>query len=192
MLGLKEQPGRLEDLLARLAGRDKQALSELYHQMKTIIYSFALSILKNKADAEDVMQETFIKIYAAAGSYRSQGKPEAWMLTIARNLCLMRLRENKKTGALSPEELLLADPCRPMENRLDQIMLDAALNTLSTEESQIVILHALVGFKHREIADFLGLGLSTTLSKYRRALKKLQKELKEDALNDGTKSAEQA
>ena len=59
----------------------------------------------------------------------------------------------------------------------DRLVLESALAILSEEERQIILLHAVSGLKHREIADSIGLPLSTTLSKYHRGLKKLRKHL---------------
>jgi len=74
----------LDALLVHIADSDKEALSVLYHQTKSAVYGFALSILRNQPDAEDVMQDVYVKIYTSAKSYRSEGKPMAWILTIVR------------------------------------------------------------------------------------------------------------
>jgi len=63
------------------------------------------------------------------------------------------------------------------------MVLEAALTILNTEEQQIVLLHAVTGMKHKEIAELMNLGLSTTLSKYNRALKKLRSYLEERGLH---------
>ena len=67
-------------LIAHIAAGDRSAFVELYSQVKTAVYSFAFSILRNKHDAEDVMQEAFVKIHNAAASYLPNGKPMAWIL----------------------------------------------------------------------------------------------------------------
>ena len=84
---------RLEALLERLAENDKSALSELYELTKASVYGFALSILKNAHDAEDVLQSCFVNVWQNAPFYRAKGKPKAWILTITKNLCFMKLRE---------------------------------------------------------------------------------------------------
>jgi len=68
------------------------ALEALYERTKAAVYGLALSILRNPQDAEDVMQDTYIRIIRSAGRYRSQGKPMAFILTITRNLALDRIR----------------------------------------------------------------------------------------------------
>ena len=173
----------LDALLVHIADSDKEALSVLYHQTKSAVYGFALSILRNQPDAEDVMQDVYVKIYTSAKSYRSEGKPMAWILTIVRNQSLMLLREGKKTEPLSDERKDLADPHDFTGERNDRIMLEGALTILTDEERQIVLLYSVVGYKHREIAEFMNLPLSTVLSKYQRSQKKKKKHLKEDDLH---------
>jgi RNA polymerase sigma-70 factor (ECF subfamily) len=166
-----------ESCISSIASGDKNALGMLYTNTKAAVYGFALSIVRNAQDAEDVLQDTFVNIYTSAQSYKKMGKPMAWILTITRNLALMKLRA-RKTIADSFEDdwnLSVADTSAvPGEDRL---MLSMALRSVTPEESQIVMLHAVAGFKHREIAEVLELPLSTVLSKYNRALKKLRKAL---------------
>lgn len=78
----------LDELIEKIAAGDRDALASLYEQTNKSVYGFALSILKDTHDAQDVLQDCYLHIYSAAGSYRSQGKPMAWILTITRNLCL--------------------------------------------------------------------------------------------------------
>lgn len=163
----------LDQLLAEIAAQNTVALAQLYNETRASVYSFALSILKNTYDAEDVLQDCFIQIYAAAGDYKSVGKPLAWILTITKNLCFKKLREQKKTESNSVE-ILQADFKDTEVTPEDKIMLQACMQCLSDEERQIVVLHAVAGFRHREIAKLLSMHLSTVLSKYNRALKKLE------------------
>ena len=183
-LRTRKSDKELDALLMRIGDGDKEALSALYHQTKSAVYGFALSILRNRPDAEDVMQDAYVKIYASAEGYHSQGKPMAWILTIVRNLSLMLLREGKKTEALSDNSQSLVEAHDFIAERNDRLVLEGALTVLPDDERQIVILHSVVGYKHREIADFMSLPLSTVLSKYKRALSKLKKHLKEDHLHE--------
>lgn len=167
----------LENYLSKIASRDSDALAALYQETSASVYSFALSILKNTHDAEDVLQDSYITIYSSASSYQPHGKPMAWILTITKNLCLMKLREYKKKSDIPPEDwepYLTANPGITAE---DKLILSQCMRALSDEERQIVVLHAVAGFKHREIAALMSLPLPTILSKYNRAVKKLKKHL---------------
>ena len=165
-----------ENLIIRMASNDGAAFRELYQQTSGVVYGFAMSILRNKHDAEDVMHDAFIKIYSSAVTYRPSGNPMAWILTIVRNLCLNKIRAGKVCEDLS-EYYDLAGSSNDSENMLDRMVLETAMSVLDAEERQIVILHAMTGFRHREIAEVLDLPTGTVLSKYNRALKKMRKEM---------------
>lgn len=169
----------LEQCIALMAVKNTDALRTVYCETNSAVYGFALSILKNEHDAQDVLQETYIKMYAASVSYRPQGKPMAWILTIAKNLARMKLRERNKTSdtPFEEQEQFFYEPLNLSSE--DKMILNMALKELSSEECQIVLLHAVSGLKHREISALLELALPTVLSKYHRALKKLRNKLSE-------------
>ncbi len=162
-------------LIKKIAEGDKNALHELYDKIGKNVYGFALSITKNTYDAEDILQETFITIYQNAPSYQHQGKPRAWIYTIARNHALMKIRSEKKgtdelNENISDEHFGISK----IENADLRLTLETALEKLGDEERQILILHAVSGLKHREIAGVLELPLNTVISKYNRAVKKMK------------------
>ncbi len=163
-----------ENLIIKMAEGDRDAFSEFYRQTSSAVYGFALSILRNKHDAEDVMHDAFIRAYSAAISYRPSGKPMPWLLTIVRNLCLNRIRAGKVCEDISEYEHLAS---ASTDDAVDRIVLEQTMGILDSEERQIVVLHALTGLKHREIADILEVPVGTVLSKYNRALKKMRTEL---------------
>lgn len=165
----------LETCLAEIAKDNKDAFSELYQKTSVSVYGFALSILKNAQDAEDILHDCYLNIYSAAEHYRAQGKPMAWILTIAKNLCFSKLRERKKTADSSDEDWEQFLEQSPELSYEDKLFLSECMNHLSPEEREIVVLHAISGLKHREIAQLLNIPLPTVLSKYNRALKKLKK-----------------
>lgn len=169
-----------ERLLSYVSSGDKSAFHQLYENTARVVYGYALSIVKNPQDAEEVMQETFLKIWTMADTYVAQGKPLAWMFTIARNLCYMKFRQQRHQSDLSLYELQDLEPgadCPQIEQAPEKIMLLLALGKLQEEERQIVLLHEAGGLKHREIAQNLGIPLPTVLSKHRRAIKKLTQDL---------------
>ena len=110
-----------------------------------------------------------------------QGKPLAWLFTITRNLC-RDLQRNKSRDGQTPEDLENDARFSYISDPTDRLVLEAALKALGDEERQIVLLHAVSGLKHREIAADLGLPLSTVLSRYNRSLKKLQRSLTEEGV----------
>jgi len=174
------QDDMLETYIAQIADGHKDGMALLYEQTHAAVYGFALSILRNVADAEDVQHDTYIQIWKAAGSYQPTGKPMAWIYTITRNLARMRLREQGRTVTVSPEDWHTMFADIPAVEQEDRMVLNSLLEVLSEEERQIIMLHSMTGLKHREIANLLEMKLSTVLSKYNRAIKKLRHAWKEN------------
>ena len=170
----------LETLLSRIAQGDKEALGALYERTHAALYGFALSLVRRPGDAEDILQETFLRVYAAAEHYRPEGKPMAWLMTIAKHLARMRLREAKRTSSLPEEEWERYLSSKQGVSAEDRLILQAALRQLSDAERQIVMLHAVAGLRHRESAALLEMPLATVLSKYARAVRKLKHAMEAD------------
>ena len=167
-----------EKLILDMAGGSKDAFRLLYEATKDAVYGFALSILRRREDAEDVMHDAYIKVYTEAGSYSPQGKPLSWMLAIVRNLSLNRIRDGGRTEDIEDDDLPEpADPEDAIEEATGHMVLETAMKVLDREEREIVVLHALTGYRHREIAEILDIPQGTVLSKYNRAMKKMKKEI---------------
>ena len=165
----------LQQLLIHIAGGEREALAELYQRTRSAVYGLALSYLKNAHDAQDLTQDVYVQVWDCAAQYRPTGSPMGWLLTVCRNLCLMRLRREERHAALSEEEEWDAIPAQECGLNADErTLLQGALASLADEERRIVLLHAVTGMKHREIAALLELPLPTVLSKYHRALKKMR------------------
>ena len=177
-----EDRQKLQQLIIHISRGERDALAELYRHTRTAVYGLALSYLKNTHDAQDVTQDVFVQVWDCAEQYRPIGSPIGWILTICRNMCLMSLRREKRNATLSDEEW---DAIPAQESELDiheRLLLQQALGALGEEERRIVVLHAVTGMKHREIAKLLEVPLATVLSKYHRALKKMRTHLKGDSV----------
>lgn len=177
----KDNNKKLEKCLRMIARGDTDYIGEIYDITKSSLYGYILSIMKNVQDTEDVLQDTYVKICQSASLYKSQGKPMAWIFTIARNLSLMKLRSMSKYSDIEDFEWDQISAGNENFHVEDRMILEAALSELSSEESQIVMLHAVSGMKHREIASMYDMPLATVLSKYNRAIKKLQKAMGKDS-----------
>lgn len=168
-----------EGLFKRIGANDMDALEELYNLTERTLYAYTLSIVKNHEETLDLMQETYMKIMASAHLYKPMGKPLAWMFTIAKNLFLSKIRKDKREVNMDTVEIEDDMRFSYVTDSDDKMILEMALDILTEEERQIVLLHAVSGLKHKEIAESIGLKLSTTLSKYHRALKKIREHLTE-------------
>lgn len=166
-----------EAIFTRIANDDMAAFEELYRLTERTVYAFVLSTLKNHDDTLDVVQDTYLKIRAAAHLYQPMGKPMAWVFTIARNLSISKIRSKQKNDCIEMTDLENDLNFSYVSDQEDRLVIQTALKILSSEEIEIILLHAISGFTHREIAKNLDMKLSTVLSKYHRGLKKLKKYL---------------
>lgn len=170
-------PHDLEELLRQIALGSQQAFEELYRATDSAIYGYALSLMRNHHEAQDIMMDTYLKIRCAAHLYMPMGKPMAWILTITKNIARTKLRSAGRQIPL--DDLGETTPSFDRDSE-EAVALEQAMKVLGDQERQILILHAVTGLKHREIAEMLGMPLATVLSKYARSLKKLKKALEED------------
>lgn len=175
----RQEARLLDDWLTAVARGDRDAFARLYERLKTAVYGLALSIVRDSRDAEDVMQSAFLRVWNCAGQYRAGTDARAWVLKITRNLALMLLRERKRTVPVdewTPELEGTVSGSDP----LDGILLKTLLDSLDDGERQIVMLYAVEGFSHKEIASLLGKPYATVRWKYSNAMKKLSRQLEED------------
>lgn len=169
----------LESVIQKIAVGNASAIGELYDLVKNDVFAFALSKMGNKSDAEDIMQDTFINIYKHATQYVPHGKPMAWIITIELNLIRRHFQITKRTTSLEEIKDFSVGEHTFEQKVVNDEFLVKLLSILNEEEREIISLHIVSGFKHREISMVLKKPLSTVLSRYNRAIKKLQQYVKE-------------
>lgn len=165
-----------EEIIFKIGNGSLEALENLYNNTERILYSYALSLVGNHHDANDIVSDTYIKVCSAAHLYKPMGKPLAWIFTIERNLAYDLIKKRNKNTTISDYNNIIS--YNNLTGCEDKIVLNTALSILAPEERSIIMLHAISGLKHREIASSLELPISTVLSKYHRGLKKLKNYLK--------------
>lgn len=138
-----------------------------YEQYKTGIFRFALSILKDPQLAEDVLQETFLRILSGKRN-PDPGKEQAWLYRVARNICYDTLRKRKRETEESPN---IPAPAQFNWEYLELIA------PLSAREQEIVSLKILGGLTHKEIAKVVGTTTAGAKKRYERAIQKLREEM---------------
>lgn len=164
----------LDQYIFEIANGNHDSLSSLYNITSKRVYGFILSMVKNKHDAEDILHDTYINIYHSSINYKSTDKPISWILGIARNLSLLKLRDNRKSTSIAYEDFEENIDYQKDISIEEKLVIREFMEILSLEEREIVYLQAIAGFKHREIAQLLQMPLPTVLSKYHRAIKKLR------------------
>ena len=170
-----------ESLIARIGMDDEEAFLELYQSINQPLFAFILGLVADFHEAEDILQETYLKIRAAAHLYQPQGKPMAWIFTIARNLARMHFRQSQRVTDESIEDIDAEGLFSSEMDHQDRIVMKNLLEKLDEDERTIILLHAVSGYKHREIAQYLEKPISTVLSRYNRGIKKLRKILEQAA-----------
>lgn len=149
-------------------------------------YSLACWLMRNEQDAEDVVQDSYLKAFRAFGGFRAEGNVRAWFLRIIRNTCYDALSARKlKDKELVPEgeidDIEDAAP-GPRANVVTKATVEAvreAIATLPVEFREVVILRELEGLSYKEISDVAGIPLGTVMSRLSRARDQLQLLLRE-------------
>ena len=165
---------RCNQALCRISEGDMGALTVIYDCMSRQMFALSISILRNYADAEDAMQETFLKVIQSIDTYRKNGNARAWLLSITRNTAMDILRKKKDSVGMDDVAVF----SKRLDDFSERIIIDEALMSLEQEEREIVVLKVVSGMKFREISEMIGLPLTTVQKRYQRTLKKLKTQLR--------------
>ncbi|MDD6395560.1 MAG: RNA polymerase sigma factor [Firmicutes bacterium] len=166
-----------DELIEAVAHGDMGALEILYYHMYREIYLYIFSLVHNRCEAEDLAQDTFMRVYKYAPNFTPQGKGKSWIYKIANHLALTYLKSNRNATSIS--EITPFDSGLE-ENAVNSQALLSAINKISDSEQQIVLMHAVSGLTLGEIAEITNLPLGTVKWKHANALKKLRKILGEN------------
>lgn len=176
-----QQVRRDEDLVALAQVGDEAAFTELVHRHESRVYTLALKMLRNPADAEDVLQETFINVLRSLKQFRGESTFATWLYRIAYNGTLMRLRKSSMAVSLDeaiegdeseiPRELTdwSHDPESALLNQETRSEMQAAVDTLSTPLRSVFILRDVDGLSTEETAAVLDVSLPVVKTRLHRA-----------------------
>jgi len=160
-------------LICAVAKGDMTALETLYTELAPQVYAFARSIVKDDAAAQDIMQDTFVRVYNSASGFKPTGYGRAWIMRIARNLAINALSRYDRT---EPEEAIADLPAgdSTSETAEARVMISKAMSMLSDAEREVITLHAVSGLKLDLIAKILEEPLGTVKWRHAQALKKIR------------------
>lgn len=165
----------LDLCLIEVAGGSMTAFRQLYDKMSDSIFKYAFSLVHDRQAAEDIMQDTFIRVYRHANLYQRNTKPTAWMYRITRNCCMDYLKRANREIILDTATILdVTEQESFSETSTDKEAVIQALNHLEELERTIVTLYLVMGMKQTEIAKYVHLPYPIVRSKYRYAIKKLR------------------
>ncbi len=173
-------------IIKRAVAGDVRAHEIIYRAFSAPVYSICLRFTKSPANAEDLVQETFIEIMRSIGQFRGEAAIGSWIRRIAVSKSLMFLRAawNKRGQSLGDdfEDMTAGEPVsHGISSHPDEAMdLDRALANLPDVSRAVVWLHDVEGFTHKEIAEFMGKTESFSKSQLSRAYQKLRPLLASD------------
>jgi len=155
---------------------DKNGLRAIYDSYLSMVYSIALSIVKNVHSAEDISSEVFIKVWDKAESYRYYKGHKGWLLAITHNCAIDYIRKNKKLEYMDNTNISEIISEDSMEKEIcNKISLETELSKLKDNEREIVTLHILGDLTFREISKILAKPLGTVTWNYHNAVKTLRR-----------------
>lgn len=166
-----------EELIRRVAQGYEDAVEDLYRRYAPPVFTLALQMLNSREEAEEVLQDTFLKLYRKASSYEAnRASVKTFIYAIARSQALSRLRTRKRTPATTSYEVAstiqtLAAP--EQADPLNGVIIRDALFQLTAQERTLLEASFYEGASHEQLATRHGLPLGTLKSKLRRALLKL-------------------
>jgi len=167
---------RSDHALARAAASGVMtALGDLYERHNRRVYAVCLNMTHNSAEAEDLTQEVFVHLVSKIGSFRGESQFSTWLHRLTVNLVLMHFRRRAARRDQTPEALesvkrRFAPDWQPAGARIaDRIALDSAVAQLPTGCRSVFLLYDLVGYKHHEIAELLGVSVGTSKSQLHKA-----------------------
>ncbi len=161
------------NVIQQIAGGDIQSLSDLYEAYKTKVYRLAFSLSGDPFLAEDVTQETFLRIQCQAASYRRSDSEGAWIMTIARHMTYDILRKRNRE-VIDSDSIAVQELQAPSTEETSNYYFLELLQGLSTQEKEVVSLRLLTGLSWKELAQVTGDTAEACRKRYTRALQKIK------------------
>ena len=171
------------DLLTRMAAGDREAFAVFYDRYAPVVFPLILRIVRERADASDVLQEVFWEVWQSAGRYDSaRGSPEAWMVMQARSRAIDRVRSTRRrsrTFVAPLDEAVAAAPAADAARDAAEVAEDrgtirSALERLPGAQREVIELAYYAGLTQTEIAERLKQPLGTVKTRIRLGLERLR------------------
>lgn len=169
----------LEQLIARVALQDRRAFRDLYDHTAAKLFGVCLRLMRSRSDAEDVLQEVYVKVWRNAAQYSPSGhSPVSWLVTVARNCAIDRLRA--RGGDAVPLDHVeepadeAPDPERLADAAVSGRNLERCLKELEAARAQAIAGAYVEGLSYKELAERHGIPLNTMRTWLRRGLARLR------------------
>ena len=162
-----------KNLVKKARAGDKQAFAALYIRCKDSLYRYAYYKLRSAEDAKDAVAECIAQAYMGIGSIRDEKAFSAWLFRILYRECCAVIRKRAQMTFAEADDNQLVTP----DNTYIRSELSEALDSLGTEDRDIVLLSAVAGYNSREIAEMFRMNPATVRSRLSRALSKMRQQL---------------
>jgi len=165
------------ELIAGMIRGDSRAFAELYRKYRARLHQYALSLIRSRMEAEDVVHDVFVGLAKQASGGRMPRELSAYLYVSVRNRCVDRMRR-KPAVPLDDVDLDLVVAPSGDEERIElRRILNRALLALPVEQAEVVVLRTWHDLEYAAIAALQGTSVNTALSRYQYGLSKLRKEL---------------
>ncbi len=166
-------------LMIQIASGDARAFGKLFDRYGGLAYSLVMRILKDGEEAEELVQELFLRTWREAGKFDpSRGEVKTWLLQMARSMAIDRLRAQTSRAKREESYATETGKTNPTPDETEQERLvRQALSELPEDEKKILIAAYFEGYTQRELAGRFGLPLGTVKSKVRQGMQKMRKRL---------------
>jgi RNA polymerase sigma-70 factor (ECF subfamily) len=169
----------LNALMRRVSLRDRAAYARLYIVTSPKLFAILVRMLKNRQEAEDALQDVFIKVWQRAERYLpEEGKPQTWLAAIARNHAIDVMRARKPQASVIDEAFDIAsdepDPEAAAINSSERSRIDRCMQTLESDKADAVKRAYVEGLSYQELAEFYNIPVNTMRTWLRRSLLKLR------------------
>lgn len=179
-----------EELIQRFQAGEEEAFEEIVNRYANRLMNFAYRFVLDREEAEDIVQDTFLKVYQNRHAYREIAKFSTWIYTITGNLAktILRKRRSRKLSyfsQLAPEEKELdfpdksAVPSKPLEQEIEAHLIQRAIVNLPEHFRTVIILRDIQELSYEEISNIIDAPLGTVKSRINRARLRLQEELEQ-------------
>ena len=168
-----------EELLPLLLRKEERAFTQLYDMYSKSLFSIITNLIKDREEAEDVLQEVFVKIWKNIDTYnQSKGRLYTWMLNITRNTAIDKLRSkgynNSQKNLSSDNFVHLLDDSNKLTNRIDTIGIQDFVKKLKPKCIQLIELLFFQGYTQQEASDELEIPLGTVKTQNRNCINDLK------------------
>ena len=170
-------------LIERIVARDQQAVAELYDRHNRLLYGLILRILRDRGEAEEVLQEVFLVVWTRGETYNvTLGPPAAWLVRIARNRAIDRLRANSvrlRAVESAPDPPAAENPEARASLSEQQLAVGRALDALPPDQRELIEQAYFLGLTQSELAERFKLPLGTVKTRIRTGMQALRAQLSE-------------